>query len=243
MNFWEKLNEIVKQFFKYASSVDEVKSPQNQNVQPQIKDSPVRSLGDLSKIPKGTPAWYRAAFDLCTIDAGYASAVAGSVKMVLAGKDRYLAVEKATGVPWYVIGCIHFKEASCNWSACLHNGEHIIGTGRKTTIVPKGRGPFATWQEAAIDAMKGESLGKIKDWELGQMLMACEKYNGWGYQTGAGKAENSPYLWSRSNINDDFGRYVADGKFDPSSGTNKTTGLAVIMKELEKMGEIQIKRI
>ncbi len=200
-------------------------------------------LKDLQKFKKGTLEWYRFAFDICKIDEGYESAVRSTVDTVLRGRDRYEEVERATKVPWYVIGAIHFKEASCNWSAVLHNGERIIGTGKKTTLVPKGRGPFDTWQEAAIDAMKGESLGKIKDWEIGQLLMACEKYNGWGYQTGAGKAENSPYLWARSNINDDKGKYVRDGVFDPDATTQKTTGLAVIIKELDKRGMITVKRV
>jgi uncharacterized protein (TIGR02594 family) len=203
---------------------------------------PIKLPGELNDFKKGTLNWYRKAFDMCAIDQGYEAAVRSTVKLVLSGKEKYQVVEKATGVPWYVIGAVHFKEASCNWKSVLHNGERIIGTGKKTMLVPKGRGPFETWEEAAIDAMKGESLGKMKSWELGALLLACEKYNGWGYQTGAGKAENSPYLWARSNINDDSGKYVSDGKFDPDATTQKTTGLAVILKELEKSGEIKIPR-
>jgi lysozyme family protein len=238
MKFFEWLSNLIKQFFAYFENIP---SKPESKPKPLPKPGPA-DLKELAPFKKGTLDWYRKAFELCRIDAGYESAVRASTNLVLKGKDRYLEVERATGVPWFVIGAIHFKEATCNWKSVLHNGEQIVGTGRKTTIVPIGRGPFDTWQEAAIDAMKGESLGKIKDWELGAMLMACEKYNGWGYQTGAGKAENSPYLWARSNINDDFGKYVRDGVFDPNATTQKTTGLAVILKELELMGEIKLKK-
>lgn len=204
---------------------------------------PEPPLAALSKFTEGTLEWYRVAYKLCEIDKGYEESVKKNVKTILAGKERYINVEKVTGVPWYIIGCIHFKEASCNFAGVLHNGEKIIGTGKKTSIVPKGLGPFWTWEQAAVDALSNSSRWKkIKAGgrEIGEILYACERYNGTGYISGAGKEETSPYLWARSNINDDKGKYVSDGKFDPEATTQKTTGLAVLIKELEKMGEIKL---
>lgn len=228
--FFEWLSSLLKQFFSYS---EKVKSP------PKKSEG---NLGDLLKLQKGSVEWYRMAFDLCEVDKGYEAAVKSNVDLVLKGRETYERVEKVTGVPWYVIGAVHFKEASCNWLACLHNGERIIGTGKKTTIVPIGRGPFGSWLEAAIDAMNGESLGKTKDWEIGNLLKCLERYNGTGYLNGAGKAENSPYLWARSSINDDKGKYVRDHVFDPEATTQKTTGAGLIIKELEKRGQIVVKR-
>lgn len=195
---------------------------------------------------EGTVPWYRRMFELCKIDRGYEGAVAADVNTVLRGEARYRLVEEKTGVPWWVIGAIHFKEASCNFAGVLHNGEKIIGTGRKTKLVPAGRGPFATWEEAAIDAitLNGARWAKLRagSRDIGEILYAAERYNGSAYlskTSDAGK-ENSPYLWARSNINDGFGKYVRDHVFDPNATTQKTTGLAVILKELAKAGKIKL---
>src|SRR5690606_17303164 len=137
------------------------------------------------------------------IDAGKEAQVAKTVKTVEAGYARYLAVAKRIGAAdpenfAWILGVIHFKEASCNFAGVLHNGEKIVGTGRKTSIVPKGRGPFATWEDAAVDALVGESTRWKKliqgGNDIGDILYALERYNGTGYISGAGKAETSPYL-------------------------------------------------
>jgi lysozyme family protein len=200
---------------------------------------------------EGTEPWYRRMFAACEIDKGYEDAVAHDVRTVLRGESRYRVVEARTGVPWWIIGCLHFKEASCDFDGILHNGEHgIIGTdamrrNRKSTIVPKGVGPFPTWEASAVDAIKENSRWKkiaAGGRDIGEILYAAERFNGQGYlsQTSEAGKENSPYLWARSNINDGFGKYVRDHVFDPNAPTNKTTGLAVILKELAKAGKIEI---
>lgn len=191
---------------------------------------------------EGTLEWYRAAYVEMEIDKGYENAVAGSAHTVLKGKVSYQAVAEIVDIPWWIIGGIHFKEATCDFKACLHNGERIIGTNRKTVLAPSGRGPFATWEAAAVDAVAGKRWDKIRagSKDVGEILYAVERYNGTGYISGAGRDECSPYLWARTSINDDFGKYVSDGKFDQSAPTNKTTGFAAIMKELERFGEIKL---
>lgn len=199
---------------------------------------------------KGTLAWYKHAWSIMKFDLGYEIPVLNDVKIILKGKSSYVAVEKATGVPWWIVGCIHMREASCNFKGLLHNGERgIIGpeaikANRKSTIVPKGVGPFPTWEAAAIHAitMNGNRWEKIKagGHKIEEILYAVERYNGLGYVTGAGKADNSPYLWARTNINDDFGQYVRDGKYDPNSSVQNTSGFAALAKKLEMLGEIRI---
>jgi lysozyme family protein len=175
--------------------------------------------------------------------------VANDVSTVLRGEARYKAVEGKTGVPWWIIGAIHFKEASCNFEGVLHSGERgLIGPkamaeNRKSTIVPKGVGPFETWEDSAVHALKESGRWKkIADGgrDIGDILYAAERFNGTGYISGAGRKETTPYLWARSNINDGFGKYVRDGEYDSSASTNKTTGLALILKELQGMGKAQI---
>jgi len=204
------------------------------------------AMEDLKKLEEGTVPWYRLAFALCEIDKGYESAVAASVKTVLNGKARYEAVASKVGIPWWIIGCLHFKEASCSFSGVLHNGEHIIGTGKKTKLVPSGRGPFTTWEEAAIDALtlNGGRWAKVKagSKDIGELLYACERFNGAGYLSKTSEAgkQFSPYLWARTNIAFDTGVYTRDHYYDPKAPVNKTTGLAILIKEMIKMGQISL---
>jgi lysozyme family protein len=132
--------------------------------------------------------------------------------LILRGRERYMGIQKLTGVPWEFVGLTHYRECACNWKGVLHNGQLIIGTGRKTTIVPKGYGPFDTWEAAALSALKRQGLDKETDWSVGRMAYLLEGFNGYGYQN---KGIPSPYLWGGSNqyIR---GKYVADHVFDPN---------------------------
>ncbi len=146
-------------------------------------------------------------------------------------RARYEAVEKVTGVPWDVIAVIHYRESSGSFAGVLHNGQKIIGTNKKTTIVPKGRGPFATWEEAAVDALMNchPFAGKNKDWSLENTLDILERYNGLGYRN---KGLPSPYLWAGT---DQYtkGKYVADGKYDPNY-VDKQLGVVPILMKLRE---------
>lgn len=144
---------------------------------------------------------------------------------------RYEAVARDTGVPWDVIGVIHYRESSGDFKGVLHNGQKIIGTGKKTTLVPKGRGPFSTWEEAAIDALVNAPpyAARNKDWSIGGTLDILERYNGLGYRN---KGLPSPYLWAGT---DQYtkGKYVADGKYDPNH-VDQQLGVAPILMKLRE---------
>lgn len=145
-----------------------------------------------------------------------------------ANRARYEVVSKATGVPWDVIGVIHYRESSNDFRGVLHNGQRIIGTGRKTTLVPKGRGPFSTWEQAAIDALADchPYMAKNKDWSIGTTLDKLEAYNGLGYRN---KGLPSPYLWAGTDQYQK-GKYVADGKYDPNHVDQQLGVAAILMK-------------
>lgn len=146
-------------------------------------------------------------------------------------KDVYLKVEKATGVPWQMLGVIHEREAGeqdiGRFKGVLHNGELIVGTGKKTRLVPARRGPFDTWHEAAVDAIKYEGFDKIKEWPVQRMLWALEPYNGYGYRT---KGIRSPYIWASTN-HQQRGKYVADGVWD-ANVMDTQVGCAALLKYL-----------
>ena len=190
---------------------------------------------------EGSIAWYKKMFLACECLPEKKSQLKSTVELIESGLAKYLNVARRLGAQnplnfAWILGAIHFKEASCNFMGVLHNGEKIVGTDKKTSIVPIGRGPFQFWDDAAIDAIKMSPKRWAKlingSQDIGEILYALERYNGPGYIIGAGKAENSPYLWACSNINDGAGKYVSDGKFDPMAKTGSTAGAALILKSI-----------
>lgn len=131
---------------------------------------------------------------------------------LVAAKGRYQTVEAATGVPWSMIAVIHERESSQSWTASLAQGD----PWNKTSIhVPRGRGPFMSWEGAAVDALKNcpPYAALNDDWTIGGTLTLLEEYNGLGY---ASMGLPSPYIWAST---DQYkrGKYIADGHFDPNA--------------------------
>lgn len=147
--------------------------------------------------------------------------------IVATRKSRYVAVERMTGVPWWWIAAAHHREASGSFDGVLHNGEKILGTGRKTKLVPAGRGPFSTWEESAVDALKIKGLDKIKDWTIERAAYELERFNGWGYYY---RGVPSAYLWSFSNIYQG-GKYIADHVWS-STAMDKQMGVMPLLRRL-----------
>lgn len=150
------------------------------------------------------------------------------VGIILSNKDRYLAIAHSfpnPGLKWWLVSIIHYMECTLNFHCYLGNGQPI---DHITTIVPKGRGPFPTFEAGAIDAIKFNGLDKVTDWSIGNVLYILEGYNGYGY------AEyhniNSPYLWSGTNQYVS-GKYVSDGKYNPDA-VSIQIGAAILLKKL-----------
>jgi lysozyme family protein len=200
---------------------------------------------ELDKLEEGTRPWYRQAWKEIKFRPGYEAKIEKSGKLILAGRSRYedvAGIVYGTSDVWWVDGIIHFMEASCDFKGVLHNGQKIIGTGKKTTIVPKGRGPFNTWEESAVDALKHSSLGLITDFEIGNVFYSAERFNGTGYIVGKAKADVSPYVWGLSNMNDGTGKYTSDGKYDPKASTLERAGVATNLKWLELNGYVDLSK-
>jgi lysozyme family protein len=137
-------------------------------------------------------AEYTTLLDTMEVRENWKDAIDRKARGIYANKARYEEVSQVTNVPWQVIGLIHSLEANLDFTKNLYNGEPL---NRKTRLVPKGKGPFASWEESAIGALKYDGLDKIEDWSDAMVCYALEKYNGFGYRlrrTGV----LSPYLWS-----------------------------------------------
>src|SRR5262249_44398098 len=122
------------------------------------------------------------------------AALETAARKILRGKSRYLAVERATGVPWFVIGVLHYRESDCSFLTHLHNGDPLSG---RTYHVPAGRPPTGnppfTWEASAKDALSYEGFASIHDWPIERIGYSCERYNGGGYY---GQDVNSPMCGS-----------------------------------------------
>lgn len=147
-----------------------------------------------------------------------------TARVLLNAKSRYKAVGDPLGIPWPFIACVHKRESDVNWMASLAQGDPW---NRVSTHVPKGRGPFHNWEEAAIDALKLDGVDDWDDWSIGGTLAAWERYNGLGYYH---KGRVSPYVWGAT---DQYlkGKYVADGHFD-GDAVDRQPGCAALLARL-----------
>jgi lysozyme family protein len=145
-------------------------------------------------------------------------------------KERYQAVSAKTGVPWAAIAVIHERESSQDWTGSLAQGDPW---NRVSVHVPAGRGPFISWEEAAIDALVNCApyAARNTDWSIGGTLTRLEEYNGLGY---ASRGVASPYVWSGTDRYRS-GKYVHDGVFDPDAVDRQPgcAGLLLAMMALD----------
>lgn len=160
----------------------------------------------------------------------WASALDKAVTKILAGKDRYLEIERATNVPWWFSGVIHMRESSCDFKTYLGNGQSL---SRVTTIVPKGRGPFTgpnAFIDGAIDAYKIQKYIGLTDWSVERVLYLTEGYNGYGYMQ---RGKPSPYVWGYTN-QCPRGKYIRDHVYDPNAEETQPGTAALLYRMAER---------
>lgn len=150
---------------------------------------------------------YAKQWDGMVIRAGRTSEFNGYAAYAIAHKTIYEEIQARTGVQWYHVAVIHRRESNGDFDTYLGNGQSLH---HPTTEVPKGRGPFNSFADGAVDALRFDGLTTVSDWRLEKILYYCELFNGTGYNN---RGLPSPYLWGGTNIQRP-GKYVADGQFD-----------------------------
>jgi lysozyme family protein/peptidoglycan hydrolase-like protein with peptidoglycan-binding domain len=149
-----------------------------------------------------------------------------TARKAINGKATYQQVERLTGVPWYFVALCHYRESNFDLDTYLGNGESLH---RVTCLVPKGRGPFASFVDGAVDALRIQHFVGTQDWCIARTLHRLECFNGLGYHA---KGVNSPYLYGGSTLygptEAKAGKFVADHVFDPSH-VDSQLGTAVIL--------------
>lgn len=147
----------------------------------------------------------------------------------LVSAGRYDAACAATGVPKVVAAASFEREAASNFHLSPAQGDPW---DKVSTHVPKGIGPFPNWAAAAIAAYKIDGLDRvgIQNWTWERACYQEELFNGMGYRA---HGVHTPYLWAGTSIYV-RGKYVADGRFDPSVA-DKQLGVIPVMKRMIDM--------
>lgn len=180
---------------------------------------------------------YEKLFSTCSIRPEKQGTVDSACDCIVAHKPQYLEVSAATGVPWYVVSIVHYRECGLDFSKHLHNGDPLI---KRTTHVPAkrpktGNPPF-TFLTSAIDALSFDGFSGQQDWSLARTLYLMEKYNGLGYRLHHPNVL-SPYLWCFTN-HYTKGGYKGDGDWSDSY-VNKQCGTATLLRRLAERREIE----
>lgn len=154
---------------------------------------------------------------------------------------RYRAVEAATGVPWFVVAIIAYRESDADFSKQLGQGDPL---DRISIHVPKGRGPYLdhptdgpghdAWHRCAVDTLQNTPpyTARWKDWTAGGTLTILILYNGIGYEKY--HHEPSPYDWGGTSIQQ-IGKYTSDGQFNPGVWDTQL-GCAALLKKMMELG-------
>lgn len=185
---------------------------------------------------------YAKQWDMMVINASRRAEASHAAVYALDNHEIYQAIEKETGVPWQMTAITHRRESDAQdkfgnplFTSYLGNGQPLT---MKTTIVPKGRGPFIKKFEAnnpqlinaafiagAIDAYHIDRMSEVKDWKLEKILYYSELFNGAGYDV---RGLPSPYLWGGTSIQQP-GKFIADHKWS-SRTMDQQLGCCAILR-------------
>lgn len=168
----------------------------------------------------GSLDYYKRLYETVEIIPAKLDQVRRETTRIMTGLTAYKTVEAKTGIPWVFPACIHELEADCNFRLQILNGEPW---DRVTHLVPKGLGPWGSWADATVYALK--PLDEISDWTVQQCLLQWERWNGGGYRR---RGLNSPYLWAGCNHGVGVGYYTSDGKYS-ATAVSKQIGAGVLL--------------
>ena len=185
----------------------------------------VPAMVDLAKLTAANLVRWHA----CKVNSGLVPVLDKVAERLVASKPRYVNVSLRTNVPWPVIAVIHERESSQSWAASLAQGDPWT---QVSVHVPKGRGPFKSWEDAAQDALIvcPPHAAHWEDWSIGGSLCLLEQYNGLGYFR---MGKPSPYVWAGTNQYI-IGKFVADGHYDPRA-IDHQLGCAALLLRMQLM--------
>jgi lysozyme family protein/peptidoglycan hydrolase-like protein with peptidoglycan-binding domain len=128
------------------------------------------------------------------INEKWAAKAYSAAQRLLATRSHYTAVSAKTGVPIAWIMAINERESGNRFDTYLGNGQSLK---RVTTMVPRGRGPWATWDAGAIDGLHYDRVDVPHDWTVEYALYRSETWNGLGPRW---HGKPTGYNWSGTTI-------------------------------------------
>lgn len=195
--------------------------------------------GDEMKVFEALRSEYAELWATMELRANMLPAVTATARKIISGREKYSAVERVTGVPWWIVGTIHAMECGLKWDRHLHNGDPLTA---RTRLVPAGRPksgkPPYTWHESACDALLMKGFDKVPVWDMPRVCYELERYNGWGYRNFHPETL-SPYLWS-GTTHYTRGKYVADHVWSATAVSGQSGALALIKRIAELEPSVQL---
>ncbi len=151
-------------------------------------------------------------WETVTLNPLTANLLSNAVQHILDSYKRYENVGHMLGIPAWVVGAIHYREASFDFTSWLANGDPLLRHGKPalTTHVPRGLGPASSWENAAEITFIHLKWHAGMAWDLASALVHLEAYNGMGYYN---RGIESPYVWAGTN-HYHTGLFNRDGHFD-----------------------------
>lgn len=161
----------------------------------------------------------------------------GCHRIVARGLDVYRELGAKTGVPPVLLAALDLREGDCNPATGIGQGDRW---DRVSMHVPRGKGPFASWLAANIFYIRYDHLDSRSGlvppaWTWAFAVYKSNAWNGFGPNA---HGRHSGYPWSCTNIYDTaidgvprFGKYVADGKWDPNA-EDRQPGTVPVMLQL-----------
>lgn len=138
---------------------------------------------------------------------------------------RYIDVGASTGVPAALIGALDYRESGCNPAKALGQGDRWNAV---STHVPRGKGPFVSWQDAADFYVNyGHLNDASQPWTWAYVCWKGEAWNGFGPRN---HGRHTGYLWACTSIYDG-GKYIGDGQWDPKA-SDQQVGIIPLMRRL-----------
>lgn len=174
---------------------------------------------------KLAPAYARQWAELVP-DAKHLPALRSICAKLLTHKATYEGVAQSVwGRPdyWWYVAITDQMEGGGGANTYLGNGQSL---SRVTTEVPAGRGPFSSFHDGAIDALRGVPAPT----SVSRAAYNWEGFNGWGYLS---KPITDPYLDSFSNLYTK-GKYTSDHHYDPEA-VSAQPGALTILKVLVQL--------
>ncbi len=142
---------------------------------------------------------------------------------------HFNAVFTRLQIPQVVQATICEREDGCDFTKNPAQGDPWNQVSRH---VPRGRGPFTSWDAAATDAWTvcdRLNVLSVPAWSLAYSCWKWEYYNGGGYRA---HGVRTPYVLGGSNLQQK-GKYVSDGEFDRTHMDTQIGCLPIAMRMIE----------